>query len=94
MYLCRLSSFQKETERKNILYLPADVSHVLWCRFDSRLSVDEGFAFAGHHVGIDFTFDIFTLQYADYEDFPADQYTGQPGGIGISGRSKQFPNIV
>ena len=44
-------------------------------------------------MGTDLAPDLFAVQYADYEDIPAEQYTGQSGRIGVSGWRKQYSDI-
>ncbi len=68
MYLCRLSSFQEETEGQKVTDFPADGTDVLQCRHHSQLPVISEAACAGYHVGVDLTSDLFPVQHADHEE--------------------------
>ena len=78
MYLCRLSSFQEETEGQKVTDFPADGTDVLQCRHHSQLPVISEAACAGYHVGVDLTSDLFPVQHADHEELLPEYDSRQP----------------
>ena len=88
MYLCRLSSFQEETEGQKVTDFPADGTDVLQCRHHSQLPVISEAACAGYHVGVDLTSDLFPVQHADHEELLPEYDSRQLRGIRFPGWRK------